>query len=53
MKQRKAKKIPNEHAESGGKLVEVQQGDLRTIKRLQARCHAAGVRTMPGTAVPE
>ena len=31
---------------SGGKLVPVQRGDLRAIKQMQARLHAAGVPAM-------
>ena len=46
MRDGKAKMILEERVASGGKLVQVQRGDLRTIKQLQARLHDSGVPTL-------
>jgi hypothetical protein len=46
--EREARRLLDARVASGKRLVEVQRGELRTIKQLQSRCHAAGVPTVLG-----
>ncbi len=48
MHDRKAKEILEDRVEAGGKLVVGQEADWASIKRLQVRCHEAGVPTVLG-----
>ena len=52
MREEKARGILEARVASGGKLVQVQRGDLRTIKQTQARLHDAGVPTLLATGPP-
>ena len=52
MTESKARRILEERVASGGKLVQVQQSDLRTIRQLQARLHDAGVPTLLASGPP-
>jgi hypothetical protein len=48
MHDQQARAILEARVEAGGKLVVAQESDWAGIKRLQARCHAAGIPTMLG-----
>ena len=52
MQDGEARELLEARVASGGKLVQVQRGDLRTIKQLQERCHAAKVPTMVTAGPP-
>jgi len=52
MREDKARRILEERVASGGKLVQIQQGDLRTIKQTQARLHDADVPTLLTSGPP-
>lgn len=46
MNEEQARGLLEARVASGGKLVPVQRGDLRVIKQMRARLHAAGVPAM-------
>ena len=46
MHEQQAREILEARVEAGGKLVVGQEADWASIKRLQARCHEAGVPSM-------
>ena len=46
MREEKARRLLEARVASGGKLVQVQRGDLRAIKQIQARLHEGGVPTL-------
>jgi len=46
MNEEEARGLLEARVASGGKLVPVQRGDLRAIKLMQGRLHAAGVPAM-------
>ncbi|MCP3986693.1 MAG: hypothetical protein GY723_20095 [bacterium] len=48
MHDQKARAILEARVEAGGKLVVGQEADWAAIKRLQARCHKAGIPTALG-----
>ena len=52
MTEAKARRILEARVASGGKLVQVQHSDLRTIQRMRTRLHDAGVPTLVATAPP-
>ena len=52
MTEAKARRILEERVASGGKLVQVQRSDLRTIQLMQARLHEANVPTMVSAGPP-
>jgi hypothetical protein len=52
MTEAKARRILEKRVAEGGKLVQVQRNDLRTIRRMQARLHDAGVPTLLASDPP-
>ena len=49
---RQARAILEARVEAGGKLVVGQESDWAGIKRLQERCHEAGIPTVLGNSPP-
>jgi len=50
MTEAEAKAVLDARVKAGGRLVVAQQADLRAVKLLLERCHAAGVPALLGPA---